>query len=154
MEIKQLNLNSDKINNGKLKSIYAQFEELLEKIKLKKISDQTRYYINGEIDQINSTALDDTALFKLLKDKKNSMIKHLEKEYKIVPKNYYRNLWLAVGMSAFGLPIGTLFGLISGNMGLLAIGLPIGLGIGVAVGTSMDKKALQEGRQIDVEIKY
>ncbi|UFH32392.1 hypothetical protein LNP04_01410 [Chryseobacterium sp. C-71] len=154
MEITQLNLNSDKINNQKLTSIYAQFEELLEKIKQKKISEQTINFINREIDQANSTALRDTALFKLLKDKQNIIIKHLEKEYKIVPKNYYRNLWLAIGMTAFGLPIGTLFGIISGNMGLLAIGLPIGLGIGVAAGTSMDKKALQEGRQLDIEIKY
>jgi hypothetical protein len=38
-------------------------------------------------------------------------------------------------------------------MGLLAIGLPIGMGIGIAVGTSMDKKAMNEGRQLDIEIK-
>lgn len=32
--------------------------------------------------------------------------------------------------------------------------IPIGLAIGMAVGTGMDKKALEEGRQIDLEIKY
>lgn len=154
MEINQLNLNPEKINNQKLKSLYAQFEEILDKIKQKKISYQTIYFINREIDQANSTALRDTSLFKLLKDKQNIIIKHLEKEHKIVPKNYYKNLWLAVGMTAFGLPMGIVLGLLIGNIGLMAIGLPIGLGIGAAVGTLMDKKALQDGRQIDVEIKY
>ena len=57
-------------------------------------------------------------------------------------------------MTAFGLPIGVVFGLLMKNMGLMAIGLPIGLGVGAAVGSSMDKKALQEGRQIDVEMKF
>jgi hypothetical protein len=37
-------------------------------------------------------------------------------------------------------------------MSYLSIGLPIGLGIGIAIGTSMDQKALKEGRQLDVEI--
>jgi hypothetical protein len=77
----------------------------------------------------------------------------LEKELKVVPKNYYRTLWMALGMSAFGLPIGTAIGLFLGNIGLLAVGLPIGMGIGAVVGTNMDKKALAEGRTMDIEIK-
>jgi len=36
----------------------------------------------------------------------------------------------------------------------MAIGLPIGLGFGAALGSSMDKKAMEEGRQIDVELKF
>jgi hypothetical protein len=39
-------------------------------------------------------------------------------------------------------------------MAFLGVGLPIGMAIGLAVGTGMDKKALAEGRQIDIEIKY
>ena len=62
-------------------------------------------------------------------------------------------MWLAIGMSAFGLPIGVAFGLSIGNIGLMAIGLPIGMAIGAAVGTGMDKKALEAGRQLDIEIK-
>jgi len=37
---------------------------------------------------------------------------------------------------------------------ILGIGFPIGLALGMAVGTGMDKKAFEEGRQIDLEIKY
>jgi hypothetical protein len=90
----------------------------------------------------------------LIKQKQTKIIKLLEKELKIVPKNYYRNIWLAVGMSVFGLPIGVAFGVSIGNMGLLAIGLPIGMAIGTLVGSRMDKKAFEENRQLDIEIKY
>lgn len=81
------------------------------------------------------------------------MVNTLEKEVKLVPKNHYRNRWLALGMAAFGLPMGVVFGISLGNMAFLAIGLPIGMAIGIAVGTGLDKKASEEGRQLDVEIK-
>ncbi|AZA59430.1 hypothetical protein EG349_03650 [Chryseobacterium shandongense] len=110
--------------------------------------------MNRETAIINSTALRDKDLHKVLKQKQNDIIKLLEKEHKIVPKNYYRNLWMAVGMGAFGLPIGVAFGLLMHNIALLSIGLPIGLGIGVVVGSSLDKKAEAEGRQLNVEIKH
>lgn len=154
MEINQLNLASDKINNQKLNELYSQFQTILEKLNDKKLPSEAIQYINTIVEQINSTTLQDKSLLKLLKDKQNLIIKYLEKEYKIVPKNYYKKLWLALGMTAFGLPIGVAFGLIMKNMGLIGIGLPIGLGLGVAIGTSMDKKALQEGRQIDAEQKF
>ena len=54
------------------------------------------------------------------------------------------------GMSAFGLPLGIVFGASMGNTGLLGIGLPIGMVIGIAVGASMDTKAAKEGRQLNV----
>ena len=56
-------------------------------------------------------------------------------------------------MTAFGLPIGITFGMLMNNMGLLAIGLPIGMGIGIAAGSGMDKKAREEGRQLNIELK-
>ena len=90
----------------------------------------------------------------MLKQKRFKIIKLLEKELKIVPKNYYRNLWFIVGMSVFGLPLGVAFGISIGNLGLLGIGLPIGMVIGIAVGSGMDKKAHKEGRQLNIEIKY
>jgi hypothetical protein len=82
------------------------------------------------------------------------LIKLIEKEVKLVPKNYYRNLWLTLGMAGFGIPIGVAFGASLGNMAFIGVGLPIGLAFGIALGTGMDKKALAEGRQLDLEIKY
>lgn len=154
MKIIKPELKQDLLTNPKVNRLYMQLQDLLEKSDQKKLSDNAVQFINQEIEEINSANRSQSEIQKLIKQKQTLIIKFLEKELKIVPKNYYRNLWLAIGMTAFGLPIGTAFGIISGNMGLLAVGLPIGLGIGAAVGTSLDKKALEEGRQIDVEIKY
>ena len=90
----------------------------------------------------------------MLLKKQTKIIKSLEKEFKIVTKNYYRKVWVALGMAAFGIPLGVVFGAILGNMAFLGIGLPIGMVIGIAVGSGLDKKALDENRQLDVELKY
>ena len=56
-------------------------------------------------------------------------------------------------MSALGLPLGLIYGLSMGNLGLIGIGLSIGMAMGIVLGTKMDKKAQKEGRQLDVEVK-
>lgn len=55
-------------------------------------------------------------------------------------------------MAVFGLPIGIIIGFALDNMAFLGIGLPMGLAVGIAIGTGMDKKAQEEGRQLDIEI--
>ena len=154
MEINQIQFNKEQISNEKIKNLYLQMQELIEKLNHKNIPSETVQFINQKISDVNHTTLTDSQLQKHLKTTQTTIIKKLETDHKIVPKNYYRNLWTALGMSAFGLPFGLLFGLLMGNIALFAIGLPIGLAIGVGVGTSMDKKALQEGREIDIELKF
>ena len=109
--------------------------------------------INNEIEELNSISDIDKYFVKATKEKENNVIKLIEKKHKIVPINYYRKLWMILGMSAFGIPMGLVFGLSIGNFGMLGIGLPIGMAIGVGVGSSMDKKAFNEGRQLDFEVK-
>ena len=140
--------------NVKLSRIYIQFQELLKELRKKELPNKIIEFINQDIEYINSTSLIGNELRKLVKQKQEKIIKLIEKELKIVPKDYYQNLWLALGMCVFGLPLGVVFGTSLGNMGLLGIGLPIGLAIGIALGSRMDKKALEEGRQLDVKIKY
>ncbi len=154
MNIIELKERQNISDNIVLSRIYNQFRELLKELKNKELPHTIIESVNQDIEELNSASLTDNELKKLVKQKQTRIIKLIEKELKIVPKNHYRNLWLAVGMSAFGLPIGVAFGLSMSNMGLLAIGLPIGMGIGIAVGSGMDKKASQEGRQLDIEIKY
>ena len=81
------------------------------------------------------------------------ILRLLKEKLKLAPINYYRNIWLALGMTAYGIPLGVAYGSITGNMAFLAIGLPIGMVLGIAIGVGMDKKALKEGRQLDIEIK-
>lgn len=153
MNIKELKNREDFSNDDKLNRIYSQFGELLNELKKKELSQDVYKLINESVDILNLSTFNGAKLTKLLKQKQTAILKQVEKEHKIVPKNYYRTLWMVLGMSAFGLPIGVAFGLSIGNIGLLAIGLPIGMGIGIVVGMSMDKKAMNEGRQLNIEIK-
>ncbi|HZH69617.1 MAG TPA: hypothetical protein VFD80_04115 [Flavobacteriaceae bacterium] len=154
MEIIELNQKPGIDTNVKLKEAYVQFESLLFELRKKDLPEGLVRSVNQDIEALNSTSISGEAMRKIIKKTQTKMIKLLEKELKLVPKNYYRNLWLALGMTAFGLPIGVAFGTILGNMAFLGIGLPMGLALGLAIGSGMDNKAFKEGRQLDVEIKY
>lgn len=154
MKINDLNLSTDFINkNTKLNNSYNQLQKLIQLLNQRELPEGLVSQINSEVSEINNSALNENSLRNLLRKKQSKIITLVEKELKIVPINYYRNLWLAVGMSAFGLPIGVAIGLSLGNMGLLGLGLPIGIALGVIVGTSLDKKAKDNGKQLDIELK-
>lgn len=157
MEIKHLEHRKDSVSNSKLNKIQVQFTELIEELNNKNLPDKTVEIINNHIEELNSSILSGSGFKRLLIKKQIQITKLLEKNHKLVPKNYYRNLWMILGMSAIGLPIGVAIVVSIGNMGLLAIGLPIGLPIGMviglAIGSDMDKKASKEGRQLNIELK-
>ncbi len=71
-----------------------------------------------------------------------------KKEYNLLPPRYYQNQWMAIGMTAFGLPFGLMFALTLDNMAFLGIGLPIGMSLGIAIGAEKDKKAKAQGLQL------
>lgn len=154
MDIKELKNRPDIDQHKKLYASYIQFDKLLMELRKKELPNETVNSINDGIDQINSVSESEKVLRRLINKTQSRIIKLIEKEHKLVTKNHYRNTWLAVGMAAFGIPLGVAFGASLGNMAFLGIGLPIGMAIGIAVGTGMDKKAFEEGRQIDLEIKH
>jgi hypothetical protein len=131
---------------------YKQLAEYLTELNKNRISNDIIYQINKEVDELN-TIDDQNQLLKSIKQKQSTIVNLVEKQLKIVPKNYYRNLWIVLGMTAFGIPIGVLLGIYV-NFALFALGLPAGLAIGAIVGNKLDKKALKEGRQLNVEMKY
>ena len=151
MEIKQLTIRPGIEQNKKLGNAFEQFENLLSKLRKRELPEEIIININNKIEQINSFPESEKELKKTVNRTRTDIIKLLEKELKLVPKNHYRNLWMALGMAAFGVPLGVAFGASLDDMSFLAIGLPIGMVIGLAVGSGMDKKALEEGRQLDVE---
>lgn len=153
MDIKELNYTHSTSAYKKLTNIYSQFGELLIELRKRDLPQNIEHLINSSVDEINSSTLTENQLTKLIKQKQTAILKQLEKEHKIVPKNYYRNMWMLLGFTAIGLPIGVAFGVSLKNLGLLGLGLPIGLAIGSVIGSSMDKKALHEGRQLPIEIK-
>jgi len=70
----------------------------------------------------------------------DNIVKHLQKEHKLVKKGYYSGMWIGIGL-AIGGGIGTALG----NPG---IGPGIGLALGVAVGSYLEKRARDEDRII------
>jgi len=154
MKITELKINQNILTDDKVGRIFNQFKELLNELEKKNLTDDIIESINQEIDELNAIPHTNNDLKKIIKQKQSKIIKLIVTEMKIVPKNYYRNLWLAIGMSLFGAPLGLLFTLVLKNKGLFAIGIPTGMVIGIALGSGMDKKAFEEGRQLDMEIKY
>lgn len=127
---------------------YDQLQALLQELNTRDLPPDTVAALQQRVQQLNESVLPPRPWLRQLKQAQAAMLKQLEKDVKLVPRHYYRNLWMAVGMSAFGIPMGVLFGTILKNMGLLGIGLPMGLAIGLAVGSSLDAKAAKEGRQL------
>lgn len=153
MELKNLLERPSIQENKKLNAAYSQLNALLLELAARDLPDQIVDSINKEIDELNAIPDDSKKLRNKIRQKQSNIVKTLEKELKIVTKGHYRNTWLAVGMAAFGIPIGLIFSISLDNMAFLGIGLPIGLAIGIGVGAQLDKKAEEEGRQIDIELK-
>lgn len=128
------------------------FEKLLAEMNSRNLPDSIIESTNQEIVLIEASSSDEKIFAKQLKKSQTLILKVLEKELKIVPKNYYRSIYMSLGMAGFGIPLGVAFGLALGNLGLLGIGLPIGLAIGIGIGTAKDNKAKASGDQLDVDI--
>lgn len=154
MTIIELKYREAIIENSKLNNAYIQLDDLLKELRKRDLPQAMVEEINTQLVALNSLSDSEKELKKAIKATESAIMKLLEKELKIVPKSYYRNIWMALGMGAFGLPLGVVFGMSIGNMGMMAIGIPIGMAIGLGVGMSMEKKAFEDGRQLDFEVKY
>lgn len=151
MKLHKLNHQADN-EDIKLNELISQFTKLLAELEKRELPDEIVSSINNDIDEINAVTNTGNELKKQIEWRLQKILKLLEKNLKLVPKNYYRNMWMALGMAVFGLPIGILMGVCWDSMAYLSIGLPIGLVIGLGLGAGMDNKALKEGRQLDVDI--
>lgn len=154
MQLKELRIRPVVLTDEKPAKVLEQFVVLLEELRKKSLPEEIINSINYEIDRINTVEASGKLFIEQVRSSQGKVLKTLEKELKLVPINHYRNTWLAVGMAAFGLPLGAALGAVLGNMAFLSIGLPIGLAVGLAVGTSLDKKAEENGNQLQFEVKH
>ncbi|WP_029033864.1 hypothetical protein [Salinimicrobium terrae] len=141
-----LQLNSEVI---KKEGAAVELELLLKELCDRELSEDTVTLVNKKIGEINNSSLDTGKSRKQINAARSCILNHLEKKHGLVSRNHYATLWLPLGMSAFGLPIGALISIITGNVAFIGVGLPIGIGIGSFYGASLDKKAEREGRVLN-----
>lgn len=140
--------NSDEELNKK----FIEFKNLVLALKEKELPTEIIAEINNEINLINNFDGNATALLKHYKNSLAGIISLLESRLSIVPKGYYRNKWMAIGIVVFGIILGTSLGVAFNNMAFIALGIPLGVGLGLAIGRVKDKKAFDKGNQLDIEI--
>ena len=138
MEINVLKMGDGLDRNKRLTDIYVQFEKLLSELRKRDLPDEVVHSINTNIDLIDMATESEEQWKKQLRKTQSDILRLIEKELKLVPKNHYRNIWLALGIAAFGVPLGVVFGLSLGNMAFMGIGMPIGIPIGLAIGSGLE----------------
>jgi hypothetical protein len=124
------------------------FNTLLDELKSRDLPLKTQDYINSQLISFNAKNISNPKLHKSICKLQTRILRHLEKELKIVPKGHYQQQWMALGMASFGITLGASLGMALGNMAYIAIGLPLGMVIGMGVGSRLDKKAADEKRQL------
>jgi len=152
MEIIELKQTRENAPNKKTAKRLERFNKLLNELKKRELPPKMEKSINHEIKKLNNCSKMNIKLSLQIVKSQSRITQKLAKELQIVPKNYYRNQWLAIGMAAFGIPIGAAFGASLGNMAFIGLGLPIGMSIGMALGAQKDKKAKKNGNQLNIDL--
>lgn len=148
MKVLALNLrNIEYMLDDKLVLAYQRLQKLLEIAEQKPLSESSIQKINAKIEELNTSNKINGALLSLVQLTESEIIEIIEQDSKMVPKGHYSKRWIAIGMSAIGVPLGLIVGMLMDNIALLAVGIPVGLGIGSLIGKSLDSKAAEEGRQ-------
>ena len=134
-------------------TLLNQFRRLTEELLQMDLSPDATEKINREIHYLNTLDDNSPILHHWVLIAQSRILQLLQKECQLVPKNYYRNSWMATGTGFLGLLIGLVIALSTRNMGLIAAGLPVGMIIGRIAGRSKDGKAAEAGKLLSTEIK-
>ena len=151
MDIEKLIKRQIREPNKRLLKEYQKMEDLIEALNKKEIPAELLTVINDDIKLVNSFSGTDKELTKTLRKTHSKILKFVEKELKLVAKNHYRTLWMAIGISVFGISMGTVFSTVFGNYSYLGMGIPIGMVFGLVIGANLDKNAEKDGKQLDLD---
>lgn len=103
MNIIKLIEPKDENISPKLKEIYFKFNELIDELNSKEFPVNTINSINLYIEELNSASPNMKGVRGHLLKKQTKILRLIEKEHRIVAKNYYRNLLMILGVSSFGM---------------------------------------------------
>lgn len=145
-------LKEELFENQKLQKAYNRLIELIESIEPRPIPDEVKNKIQACLDIIDKEPDKPKRTLKAVNKGTNTIVKLLEKNLRLVPKNHYMVLGMSMGMVLFGIPLGVAFGSAYDNYTFISFGLPIGLSLGLAVGVHLDKKAAEQGKQLPITL--
>lgn len=132
---------------------FRQLQRLLEELRGRPLSDPTIMLINQEIELLNTMPESGLAWSRQLKRTRRNILRIISRRMQLVPRYYYRNTWLGLGMAAFGLPLGLLLASSFDSMHFMALGLSLGTIVGYGLGVHLDQQAWEHGRQLDFELR-
>lgn len=135
------------------KKLDKKYQSLIKLVKALEEKDKTAHFVsetNAAMEDLNAMDSTDQDFPKQVSKVHTRLTQLMLKEMNYVTKNYHQGLWMSLGMTVFGLPIGLMFGSALDSMAYLGLGLPIGMSIGMTIGASLDQKANKEGRQIEL----
>ncbi|MHA7131702.1 hypothetical protein [Algoriphagus namhaensis] len=135
-------------SDPKVSKAAINFKNLLQAISEKTIPEPIERAIQAQVQEVNQAMGSPKELRKRISSARDKILALLEKELKMVPIGHYQSQWMAVGMAAFGIPLGAAFGTALGNMAFLGLGLPIGMIIGMTIGITKDSTAKKDGLQL------
>lgn len=141
------------ISNTKLQVKIDQITLLYTELNKRELTDEVYETINSIGKSLEAPETNVNKMIRKINQAQLKICQLVEKKFKIVPIKYYQTLWTSLGLSVFGVACGVVFGVIVNNMAFLAVGLPIGMVIGSIYGKGKDKKAFDEGRQLNIEWK-
>lgn len=149
MNITALTLNASTSKVVQNARATRQLKALIKQLNKRDIPPAVATAINAEIMAVNNFNRSDQGQIKMIRRALRKISEMSASKLKLVPKNYYQNQWMAIGMGAFGIPFGAAIFAATGNAAFIAIGLPIGLAVGIAIGQQKDKQAKDDGRQLN-----
>jgi len=136
--------NPDQLKKKEQKAV-DHFNELIDALNDKEIDETTENYIKKRIAVIK-----DNFTYNTIKKEESKILDYINKQLGYVAENHYKSLWIALGMSAIGVPIGVAIGLALDQLGFMGIGIAFGLAIGVGIGSSKDQEAKKQGKQLPI----
>nr|WP_321454072.1 hypothetical protein [uncultured Carboxylicivirga sp.] len=152
MEIIELARKPEIKRNIRLRKRLMNLRKLLCELNKKELPFDVLESINEKVEEINLFKGSEKFLAFKVRRVLRFIFKLVENKLKIVPKSYYRTRWILLGMIIIGIPLGLIIGLVIGKMVYAGLGIPAGMVIGLFIGETKDKKALAEGRQLDLEL--
>ena len=145
MELPELEVKEKNQLKKKEQKALDQFNELISALNDKELDEEMIEHIKGNMSNVRSELT-----FNTIKKEESKILDYVKREKGYVAQNHYMTLWIALGMSAIGVPIGVAIGLALDQLGFMGIGIGGGLAIGVAIGSAKDKKAKEQGKQLPI----